>query len=826
MNHQTKVQRAFLRSLSISISIASLILAAAEDSFLPAGLTPIVALAAHFLIDRYAIVTVSIAVANVLGSLAFIVTAFEFFDNTVLGKLMAGAHLLIYISWVVLLLPKGIRQYWWILALSVLQIAVASVLTDDSSFGLSVFGLMFVMIWTLSLFTLFRTQLRFSETSRSKDGPVTVQDSLNVGVPSADSKSGLVLTENGMQVDSDESWIGWRFRSVVGTAYVVSALVAVVTFFVFPRVWVPESPLAGLTESVQSALSRTGFTENVALGDIGEIMQSDARVLQFKISSILNRRAVLPDDFATELGMDELLFRGNVMGFYEEGVWDGGTLRGRPMFEAEGNASLLKDSASADYRFEITQDPPLNGFAFAPSPVRNLVNRSSDLKIDKLRYSQTTRLTKKSNTRTQPLAFEAWYAKKSREQLAHSPDLISSENKTASVFSYFSDPLLPVKNRRIFASRWCITPDIQKRLPNLTKIATDVCSDDGQLVSERERLNRVFRYLNTSGNFEYSLSPRVDDYSIDPVEDFLMNRKTGHCEYFASACTLMMQSVGVPARLVNGYKGYEENSVTGQFEVKQKHAHSWVEVWLDDHWETVDPTPAAARNASVKEPRTFAWWADLKLAMNDGWMGMVQKMNPDQQRQMIQPLLDSAKQNWNTIKSQGVWTTLKLFVTDFLLQPSKWFSLSTLLVTFAVLLVPALIFRRNPFLWIKIKLSRLAGWVRGEDGASASVVRFYEMFRQVCSKHGLELSDQQTAVENAAHASQFFASALNQQQDRDLPLRIATAFNAVRFGEANLPAERLQELRDDVQRLNMVLKEASSKSSSGDKVQSSTSVVS
>lgn len=826
MNHQTKVQRAFLRSLSISISIASLILAAAEDSFLPAGLTPFVALAAHCLIDRYHIVSISIAVANVLGSLAFIATAYEFFDNSVLGKLMAGAHLLIYISWVVLLLPKGIRQYWWILALSVLQVAVASVLTDDSSFGLSVFGLMFVMIWTLSLFTLFRTQLRFLATSSSKDVPVTVQDSLNVTVdPLAGRQSDLVQIENGMQVDSDERWIGWRFRTVVGTAYIASVVVAVVTFLLFPRVWVPESPLAGLTQSVQAALSRTGFTENVALGDIGEIMQSDARVLQFKIKSMLNRRDVSPDQFCLQLGMDELLFRGNVMGLYEDGYWDSGRPRGRPMSEAEGGASLLKDPATADFRLEISQDPPLSNFAFAPAPLRNIVEKSPDISVEKLRYSQSTRLKTAAKVRSKPLAFEAWYAKKPSEQTAHSPDLTLSVKENLRVLSYFSDPLLTTKNRRYFANRWCITPELEKRLPKLTKIATDLCSDEGELVSERKRMNRVFRYLNTSGDFGYSLSPRVDDYSIDPVEDFLINRKTGHCEYFASAYALMMQSVGVPARLVNGYKGFEENSVNGQFEVKQKHAHSWVEVWLDDHWETVDPTPAAARNAGVKGARSFAWWTDLKLVMNDGWLSMVQKMNPEQQKQMIQPLIDTAKQHWKTIKSQGLWATVKSFVTDFLLQPSKWFSLSTLLVTFAVLLIPALIFRRNPFRWIKSKLGRLTRWARGKDGSSGNVVRFYEMFQQVCQKHGLELSEQQTAVENAEQATQFFASALDEEEDRSLPLRIAAAFNAVRFGDAKLPAEQLQGLRDDVNRLNVVLKEAARKPTNNKSSQSSTATV-
>lgn len=809
MKQQTKVQTAFLRSLSVAISVASLILAAAEDSFLPAGLTPLVALAAHFLIDRYQVVSISIGVANVLGTLAFVAMAIEFFDNSLLGKLMAGAHLLVYITWVVLLLPKGIRQYWWIMALSVLQVAVASVLTDDSSFGLSTFGLMFVLIWTLSLFTLFRTQLKFLATSRNADAVVTVQDSLNISKAGTNAEdSDLVLVENGLQVDSDEPWIGWRFRAVVVTAFLSSVCVAFITFLVFPRIWVPDSPLAGLTQSVEAALSRTGFSEKVSLGDIGDIMQSDARVLQFRVTSMLNRRDILPDDFAREMGMDELLFRGNTMGLYEAGQWESGRPGGKPMRESEGYASLLRDSTSADFRMEVTQDPPSIGFAFAPAPLRNLVEESPEIELRKLQYSLTTRVKSSPKARQKPLAFEAWFSRQPKEQKRHSPDLTMPLKKTLDVLSYFSEPLRIVKNRRFFAQRWCVTPKLAEKLPLLTELAHRICSEEGTLVEERERLDRIFRYLNSSGEFSYSLSPRVDDYSIDPVEDFLLNRKSGHCEYFASACGLMLQSVGMPARIVNGYKGYEENTVNGHFEVKQKHAHSWVEVWIDDRWETVDPTPAAARNASVQETGTFAWWNDLKVALNDNWLSMVQKMNPDQQKQMLQPILDSVKERWQTIKSQGLWATLKSFFTDFVFQPKKWFSLTTLMVTFFVLLVPALIFRRNPFTWLKSRLTAVSRWASGNDDSNRNVVRFYEMFQQVCRKHGLVLSDQQTAVENAQQAADYFSNALIEEQDKALPFRIATAFNAVRFGNAELPAQQLQHLGDDVGRFQMALKTA------------------
>ena len=68
-------------------------------------------------------------------------------------------------------------------------------------------------------------------------------------------------------------------------------------------------------------------------------------------------------------------------------------------------------------------------------------------------------------------------------------------------------------------------------------------------------------YLRQSGDFSYTLKLEVTDPTLDPVEDFLVNRKSGHCEYFASALALLLRSVGIPARVVNGFKGGDWNGM-------------------------------------------------------------------------------------------------------------------------------------------------------------------------------------------------------------------------------------------------------------------------
>lgn len=90
--------------------------------------------------------------------------------------------------------------------------------------------------------------------------------------------------------------------------------------------------------------------------------------------------------------------------------------------------------------------------------------------------------------------------------------------------------------------------------------------------------------------FSYTLSP--GSYSgADQIDDFLFNSKTGFCSYYAGALAFMLRSVNVPARIVLGYMGGEDNDVSGTLSVFQYDAHAWVEVYIEGRgWLRIDPT--------------------------------------------------------------------------------------------------------------------------------------------------------------------------------------------------------------------------------------------
>ncbi|MEW6490165.1 MAG: DUF3488 and transglutaminase-like domain-containing protein [Thermodesulfobacteriota bacterium] len=93
--------------------------------------------------------------------------------------------------------------------------------------------------------------------------------------------------------------------------------------------------------------------------------------------------------------------------------------------------------------------------------------------------------------------------------------------------------------------------------------------------------------------FVYTLSPPL--LGRDPVDAFLFEARAGFCEHFAAAFTVLMRAAGVPARVVAGYLGGEENPLGGYLLVLQADAHAWSEVWLEERgWVRVDPTTAVA----------------------------------------------------------------------------------------------------------------------------------------------------------------------------------------------------------------------------------------
>lgn len=172
-------------------------------------------------------------------------------------------------------------------------------------------------------------------------------------------------------------------------------------------------------------------------------------------------------------------------------------------------------------------------------------------------------------------------------------------------------------------------------LPATERAAIEVLAAELELrsVPADEAVRRVARHF---GAFSYSTyreaaTPR----GTTALADFLQRSKSGHCEYFAAATTLLLRAAGIPARYATGFAMLEYSDLEGAYVVRARHAHAWTRAWVGDRWVDVDTTPPIwlaeeARLAPAwQKLADFFRWASYRWAQrtgfeaNEAWLGLL-----------------------------------------------------------------------------------------------------------------------------------------------------------------------------------------------------------
>src|SRR5690606_28415666 len=133
-------------------------------------------------------------------------------------------------------------------------------------------------------------------------------------------------------------------------------------------------------------------------------------------------------------------------------------------------------------------------------------------------------------------------------------------------------------------------PEIDPRIAELTEQVI------GDSTNRYDSARRVEQYLQTQ--FGYTLEMKAG--GEEPLADFLFNVREGHCEYFATAMAIMLRTQGIATRVVNGFSRGEYNEMADVWVVRQRNAHSWVEVYFpgENAWVQFDPTPVAGQDGA------------------------------------------------------------------------------------------------------------------------------------------------------------------------------------------------------------------------------------
>jgi len=91
----------------------------------------------------------------------------------------------------------------------------------------------------------------------------------------------------------------------------------------------------------------------------------------------------------------------------------------------------------------------------------------------------------------------------------------------------------------------------------------------------------------------YSLKPEALDIN-NTADSFLFDKRLGYCVHFASSFVIMARMAGIPSRIVTGYKADNANSLKNYLPVKERDAHAWAELYLNEHWVRVETTSTAS----------------------------------------------------------------------------------------------------------------------------------------------------------------------------------------------------------------------------------------
>lgn len=271
--------------------------------------------------------------------------------------------------------------------------------------------------------------------------------------------------------------------------------------------------------------------------------------------------------------------------------------------------------------------------------------------------------------------------------------------------------------------------------------------------SDEAFVNRVLTWFNQEA-FRYTLNPPL--LSRHTVDAFLFETRSGFCEHYASAFTVMMRMAGIPARIVTGYQGGWYSDIGNYVLVRQSDAHAWSEVWLrGSGWTRVDPTAAVA--PSRIESGAFGALPARRYLLDYAWM------------RNFRNGVDLLQRRWNDwVIAFGLDQQSRLFSPFGLerLSPTHLVAILAVALTILALLMMPMVLR------MRVAASR--------DPA----VRLWQLFRRKLHKAGVATLASMTPTELQALAG------TQLQNDAEEIRRISELYRNIRYApcEPDIPA--------------------------------------
>ncbi|MHA3081919.1 transglutaminase family protein [Acinetobacter sp. ANC 5383] len=317
------------------------------------------------------------------------------------------------------------------------------------------------------------------------------------------------------------------------TLHILKAILFAVPFFIILFLFFPRLPPLWYIPLPDQNKAVTGVSDTLSLGDIAELSQSNA--LAFRI--------VLP--VSSLPPRSELYWRAMVLDRFDGQKWNSSEINQQWQTEEQPQLAQAK-RLNYSYLPADSEQRWVMGLEYSvPASQRYVLRQDGSI------------VSRRPVQSTQPIAL-TWVSASS------------------------IDRLLPEYVRYI-------NLQLPETDPRSKALATQLYQESDQ---QPERyIQRVLNWYRQN-KFSYSLSPGA--LQGNRVDQFLFQTRVGFCEHFASSFVVLMRAAGIPARVVVGYQGGQSAPDNQSWEVRQLDAHAWAEVWVNQHWQRIDPTALIA----------------------------------------------------------------------------------------------------------------------------------------------------------------------------------------------------------------------------------------
>jgi transglutaminase-like putative cysteine protease len=647
-------------------------------------------------------------------------------DPGLVGQMLAGvaalAHFTLLLSSIKLFQVKADRDWLFLYLISFFQVLLAAGLSLSPLFLASLALYVFCALLAVVCFELRRAQ---------------------VAAPPCESRL-LVANDAKFLWRRKKSGRSARARALarlpaaaLGLFLLICGL-AVPIFFLAPRAGDSSWAMAGGTAST----GYVGFSDRVTLGEIGRLNESNQLVMRVRVEG------------PPEARRQNLRWRGVALDYFDGRRWYQTPKDAPPQTVLPNENNLFALGTTEDLRRVTTQT-----FFVEPvdTPVLFAAPRAFALQ-GALAY---VRRDAQDGLSSRPHAQERVTYRVYSDTVEPEPERLRADRRP--------DPRAATPNLRLPVERYLLRPATFD--PRVAELAQRVVREAGA-ANRYDVARAVEAHLSANaygGGYSYSLQMRAS--GRDPLADFLFNVRAGHCEYFSTAMAVMLRSLDVPARVVNGFQPGEYNEAADAFVVRQADAHSWVEVYFPetDSWVTFDPTPFAGRPAGTSGDGLAGQFRRYADALELFWIQYVVTYDRQGQQTLARTMREGLRGYRATLA--GYVDALRAVLDG---RSSEASGGGRLLATSPLVLAPLALGLTGLLVWrargLRLRLPR-----RARRGAqAAAVVEFYERMTKALAAKGHARREHETPLE--------FAHAVGTPE----VLAITRAYNGVRYGGRGL----------------------------------------